>query len=98
MDNKVQKMITLSGNHSIPPIENLRRLAISESGFIFDPASGNSYTVNNTGLEVLDLLKQDIDLESVLLKLNARYHVSMRDMERDVLEYLSSLRGYIGAV
>ena len=36
----------------------LERLAISDEGFIFDPESGNSYTVNGTALFILRLLKE----------------------------------------
>ena len=39
-------------NHSaaLPSVQALRRLAISESGFVFDPMSGHHFTVNETGL------------------------------------------------
>ena len=29
------------------------RLALSGSGFVFDPVTGNSFTVNTTGLSIL---------------------------------------------
>ena len=29
----------------LPPLEVLNRLAVSESGFVFDPASGHNFTV-----------------------------------------------------
>ena len=37
--------------------DNLRRLALSESGFVFDSASGQSFTVIDTRLEQLGLLQ-----------------------------------------
>ena len=37
---------------------NIRsNLAISESGFIFDPTTGESFTTNETGKEIINLLK-----------------------------------------
>ena len=36
-----------------------QRLASSESGFVFDPVSGQSYTVNETGLALLRLLQNN---------------------------------------
>ena len=42
-----------------PPLSNLQQLAISESGFIFDPSSGHNFTVNETGLTMLRLLQKD---------------------------------------
>ena len=36
----------------------LQQLAISDDGFIFDPTSGQSFTVSDTGLFILKGLKQ----------------------------------------
>ena len=34
-----------------------RNIAVSESGFLFDPTSGESYSLNEQGTEILNLLK-----------------------------------------
>lgn len=74
----------------------MQRLAISESGFVFDPVSGNNFTVNETGLTILRLLQKDSDIHSVYSKLADEYDISPRDIERDVLEFASILRDCIG--
>ncbi len=38
--------------------ERLKQLAVSETGFIFDPQSGQSFSVNQTGRLVIDMLKR----------------------------------------
>ncbi len=81
---------------SIPSAESLRRLAISESGFVFDPTSGHHFTVNETGLVLLRHLQQNQDLSSILNAVTQEYNVSHRDLERDVLEFLSLLREFVG--
>ena len=81
---------------SMPSAESLRRLAISESGFVFDPTSGHHFTVNETGLVLLRHLQQDQDLSSILNTVTQEYNVSQRDLERDVLEFLSLLREFVG--
>jgi hypothetical protein len=35
------------------PTQHLVDLAVSESGFVFDPWSGSTFTVNSTGLVLL---------------------------------------------
>ncbi|GEM_PF-154455 len=40
----------------------LSMLAISDTGFVFDPRTGHSYAVNATGLLLLKCLKQGLDL------------------------------------
>jgi len=81
---------------SMPSAESLRRLAISESGFVFDPTSGHHFTVNETGLVLLRHLQQNQDLSSILNTVTQEYNVSQRDLERDVLEFLSLLREFVG--
>ena len=35
-----------------------KNIAISESGFVFDPDSGDSYSMNPIGLEILTMMKE----------------------------------------
>ena len=37
---------------------HLAMLAVSDTGFVFDPRTGHSYTVNSTGLALLRSLKE----------------------------------------
>lgn len=81
---------------SFPPLENLQRLAVSESGFVFDPVSGHNFTVNETGLTVLRLLQKNNELPPLLVQLVKDYDISLSELERDVLEFGGVLRDYIG--
>jgi hypothetical protein len=86
------------GNHSavLPSAQALRRLAISESGFVFDPMSGHHFTVNETGLEILRYLQKEQELGGLLALLGQEYNVSSRELERDVLEFAGMLRKFVG--
>lgn len=79
-----------------PPLTSLQRLAISESGFVFDPASGHNFTVNETGLTILRILQKDNRLTPLLDTLAEEYEASPRELERDVLEFAGVLRDYVG--
>jgi predicted component of type VI protein secretion system len=81
---------------AFPPLTSLQRLAISESGFVFDPASGHNFTVNETGLSILRLLQKNNELAPLLTQLSKDYQVAPRDLERDVLEFAGVLRDYVG--
>ncbi|MCI0506588.1 MAG: PqqD family protein [Gammaproteobacteria bacterium] len=85
-----------SGNDTFPPLANLQRLAISESGFVFDPVSGHNFTVNETGLFILRLLQKNNRLEPLLDRLTTEYDSPRRELERDVLEFAGLLRDYVG--
>ena len=89
-------MVESNQSASIPSKESLHRLAISESGFVFDPSTGHHFTANETGLVLLRLLQQDQSIEHILDTLSREYKVSKRDLERDVLEFSGLLREFIG--
>lgn len=87
---------TDNSSSPFPALSNLQQLAISESGFIFDPSSGHNFTVNETGLSILRLLQKDNELEPLLKNLKKQYDVPTRELERDVLEFAGLLRDYVG--
>lgn len=81
----------------LPAASILNRLAVSESGFVFDPASGHNFTVNETGLVLLRLLQKEQRLDQILQTLRNEFDVDPREMERDVVEFVSALRENVGA-
>ena len=92
-----QELDPTSGSALFPPLDVLKRLAVSESGFIFDPASGHHFTVNDTGLALLRLMQKEQRLDQILGVLRAEYDADPRVIERDVLEFVSALRENVGA-
>jgi len=85
-------MDTTPQDKRLPPVDVLQRLAISESGFIFDPASGHSFSVNSTGLEILRFLQKDADFDKLSEWLKHTYQVDERQLERDIIEFFGLLR------
>jgi hypothetical protein len=62
----------------LPDAKCLERLAVSESGFVFDPVSGHSFTVNETGLSILRTLQQDRHLDTLRAALREEFDVASR--------------------
>jgi hypothetical protein len=81
---------------TIPAAETLRRLAVSESGFVFDPVSGHNFTVNDTGLIILRRLQQKQDFSGLLQELEREFDATPSDIERDVVEFIGMLREFVG--
>ncbi len=75
-----------------PNVESLKRLALSESGFIFDPVTGNSFTVNHTGLALLQLIRQTLDVGQITKRLQAEFVIDASVAERDVSEFAGLLK------
>lgn len=71
----------------------LRSLAISESGFLFDPVTGHTFNVNATGLAILQALKAGKSEDEVVAMLAEDFEQEGgEDVGRDVEEFLARLR------
>lgn len=81
---------------TLPNQDALRRLALSDSGFVFDPVNGDSYTVNASGLAVIRLLKDGQSFQQVLLRVTQEFDVDSRRAERDISDFINQLRKYFG--
>jgi hypothetical protein len=67
-------------------------LAISDNGFIFDPLAGATYSVNPTGLCVLQSLKEGLRKDAIAQRLVDRFDNATPDPLRDVDEFIRLLR------
>lgn len=74
------------------PTTLLKDLAISESGFVFDPRSGATFTLNDTGRAALDGLRTGLDRAAIEAALVERFEVTGADLHRDVDEFVRQLK------
>lgn len=66
----------------------LQELAISETGFVFDPYSGGTFTVNRTGLTILQGLREKLTRSELIERLRKQYQISAStDLETDLGEF-----------
>lgn len=73
-------------------LKKLQNLAIAESGYIFDPASGNSYTANETALFIINELKQGKSTDDILERLCEEYDVEKNTAETDMMRVIEQLQ------
>ncbi len=73
-------------------MNKLNKLAINDEGFIFDPETGNSYTVNEVGLFILKQLKEGKSESEILDALVENYEVEREEAEKDLIDFLEQLR------
>jgi hypothetical protein len=69
-------------------------IALSDSGFLFDPSTGDSYSLNPIGLEVLRMLKAGKDKASVLTYLLETYQTDAVTAEKDYDDFLRMLEQF----
>lgn len=73
-------------------MNRLRDLALSDTGFVFDPYSGATFTVNATGLCVLSALKDELSVKAIAARLAERFDARGSDLTRDIQEFIEALR------
>jgi len=71
-----------------------QNIAVSESGFVFNPAVGDSFTTNPIGVNILQLLKEGKTAKQIVLRITASYEVDNHTCEKDVYDYLNMLKQY----
>jgi len=70
----------------------LSHLAVNDEGFVFDPSTGDSYTVNHTGLVILRALQEDADDARIVRRLTDEYDVAPDSAAADVADFKTRLR------
>lgn len=69
-----------------------QNLAISESGFLFNPSSGESFTVNPIGAEIINLFKEGLTPGEISLKFTNAYDVDKTTFEKDLHDFSDILK------
>jgi hypothetical protein len=71
-----------------------KNIAISDSGLLFNPATGESFSVNPIGLEIINLLRQGKNDEEISEAIITNYHTEMPVIERDLHDFIHMLKQY----
>jgi hypothetical protein len=71
---------------------HLKDLAVSETGFIFDPYSGATFTVNETGLDIVTALREGRRVDEIVEGLRAAFAGTTPEVTEDVHDFLRALQ------
>ena len=69
-------------------------IALSDSGFVFNPASGESYTVNPIGVEIIQLLKDGKSIAEVSELILENYNTDLITIDKDLNDFIVMLKQY----
>ncbi|WP_159947944.1 PqqD family protein [Polaribacter septentrionalilitoris] len=73
-------------------MSKLNSLAISDNGFIFKPSTGESFTTNEIGLIIINLLKEEKSADEIINKITEEFDIDAISAGRDLYEYLDFLK------
>ncbi|MHB9141151.1 MAG: PqqD family protein [Paludibacter sp.] len=71
-----------------------KNIATSEEGFIFNPSTGDSFSVNPIGTEILAFLKKDKPMDEIIEIMCEKYDVDRSIFEKDLDDFTSQLKEY----
>ena len=71
-----------------------KNVATSEAGFVFNPGTGDSFSVNQTGAEIISLFKENRTPEEVIRLVSAKFDVEEKQLEKDLDDFVSQLHIY----
>ncbi|MDY0103328.1 MAG: PqqD family protein [Lentimicrobium sp.] len=69
-------------------------LAVSETGFLFNPGTGESFTVNPIGAEIIEMLRKGMTHEQIFEAITKLYHVERNVFEKDLHDFMGMLKTY----
>ena len=74
---------------------NIRKdIAISDNGFIFDPVTGESYTLNPIAVEILSLYKDGNSKNVIIEVLLKKYDVPEIELEKSISDFEKMINDY----
>ncbi len=71
-----------------------KNIAISETGYVFNPTTGESFTLNQIGLEIINMAKENKSDEEIKQHLLQKYDTDEASLERYYLDFLEMLKQY----
>lgn len=76
----------------MPDPKLTRNLAISESGFLFLPTTGETFTVNETGRSIMRAMQSGKTEAEIPQLIADEFDVDRSTAERDVRDFLAQLK------
>ncbi len=71
-----------------------KNIALSNTGFVFNPTTGDSYTINQVGQEILGYLSDNKTVEEITSLMTTTYDIDQASFEKYFFDFISMLRQF----
>ena len=71
-----------------------KNIALSDTGFVFNPGTGDSFSVNPIGLEILKLLKENKTHDDIKVILLQQYNTEKHVIEKDLYDFIKMIENF----
>lgn len=72
----------------------LKNIALSNSGFVFNPNTGDSFSVNPIGLKILRELQSGLSEDEIKKALLNHYQTDKETIEKDLYDFFKMIEQY----
>ena len=72
-------------------MNRLSKLAINEEGFVFDPTTGDSFTLNPTGLFIVNKLREGKNTDEISELLSKEFEDTPEEISKDISDFITHL-------
>lgn len=71
-----------------------KNIALSDTGFLFNPASGDSFSVNPIGQRIIELIQDSKSDQEIVNSLTKEYMIDASTVEKDLYDFKRMLSTY----
>lgn len=71
-----------------------KNIAVSESGFVFNPMTGDSFSANPVGKDILQWLREEKTKDEIVRLLTKKYRIEKATAEKDLYDFMLMLKGF----
>jgi alpha-N-acetylglucosamine transferase len=69
-----------------------KNIAVSENGFLFDPTTGESYSLNKTGQLIVKLISEGNSEAKIIESIQAKYDIESAALQRYLDDFIMMLQ------
>ncbi len=71
-----------------------KNVALSDSGFLFNPSTGDSYSVNEIGRKIIGLMQDGKSDDIIIKEISNEYNIDKNTFEKDFYDYKNMLKTF----
>lgn len=97
IDGMTREVIYLENKNKNATHMNIKTkpsIALSASGFVFDPVTGESYSVNPIGSEILKMMEEGTNTSLIKDAILKKYDVDEATFEKDLYDFVGMLENF----
>lgn len=69
-------------------------VAVSESGYVFNPSTGESFSINPIGVEIFNMIKEGKTFDDISGQVRAAYITEKDTFEKDYNDFIDLMKQY----